>query len=127
MDILTARPEKLFGNVALASVMAGLPIGLVFAIAGLVTQPLLLPATWTAGLGSVVLAPVFVFIAGMVLLPVLYALRRAGYAGPFFVYALSTLFSLVLMSSDLRAGLLGFALSLPASFVFCRYAYTPGQ
>lgn len=123
MDILTARPERLFGNVALASLMAGLPAGLVFAIAGLVTQPLLSSATWIASFGSVLLAPVLVFIAGLVLLPVLYALRKAGYAGPLSVYALSTLLSLVLMSSDVRAGLLGLVLSLPASFVFCRYAY----
>ncbi|WP_386066085.1 hypothetical protein ACFJIW_16265 [Tahibacter sp. UC22_41] len=127
MDILTARPERLLGNVALASLMAGLPVGLIFAIAGLATQPLLSSATWSAGFGSLLLAPVLVFIAGLILLPVLYALRKVGYAGPLSVYVLSTLFSLVLMSNDMRAGLLGLVLSLPASFVFCRYAYRSGE
>lgn len=123
MDLLTARPEKLFGNVALASLVAGVPVGLVFAAVGLATHPPADSATWSASLGSVLLAPVLVFLAGLVLLPILYALRRFGCAGPAVVYALSILFSLALMGGDARAGLVGFALTLPASFVFCRCAY----
>lgn len=122
MDLLTARPENLLANVLRAGLMAGIPVGLVFAAYGLATHPIAAPDTWTASLGSVLLAPVFVLIAGVLLLPILVLLRRAGYAGPLFVYALSTIFGLVLLSSDLRAGLLGFALALPTSFVFCRYA-----
>lgn len=123
MDLLTARPEKLFGNVALASLVAGVPVGLVFAAVGLATHPLADSATWSASLGSVLLAPVLAFLAGLVLLPILYALRRFGFAGPAVVYGLSVLFSLTLMGSDVRAGLVAFALALPASFVFCRFAY----
>lgn len=123
MDLLTARPQNLLGNVALASALAGVPVGLVFAIVGLATHPLTERATWTAGVGSVLLAPVLVFVAGVLLLPILWALRKLGFAGPLFVYALSVLFSLVLMGSDVRAGILGLLLSLPASFVFCRCAY----
>lgn len=126
MDLLTARPEHLFVNVLRASLMTGAPVGLVFAAYGLATHPIAAPDTWTASLGSVLLAPVFILIAGVVLLPILYLLRRVGYAGPVTVYALSTIFSVVLLSSDVRAGLLGFVLALPASFVFCRYAYGSG-
>ncbi|GMV29127.1 MAG: hypothetical protein AMXMBFR59_12520 [Rhodanobacteraceae bacterium] len=123
MEMLTARPDNLLGNVALASLVAGVPVGLVFAAVGLATHPLGDSGTWSASLGSVLLAPALVLLAGLALLPVLYALGKVGYAGPAVVYALSILFSLVLTASDVRAGLVGFALSLPASFVFCRLAY----
>ena len=32
MEMLTARPENMFGNVALASVVAGIPVGLLFGV-----------------------------------------------------------------------------------------------
>lgn len=123
MEMLTARPENMFGNVALASVVAGIPVGLLFAVIGLATHPIAALDTWKASLGSVLLAPVFILVAGLIMLPVLYGLRRLGYAGPLVVWALSGLFSIVLMSSDVRAGLLGLMLAMPASYVFCRYAY----
>jgi len=126
MDPLTARPDHLFMNVLRASLMAGIPVGLVFAAYGLATHPISASETWMASLGSMLLAPVFVLIAGVVLLPILHLLRRFGYAGPLTVYALSITVALVLMSSDLRAGLLGFALALPACFVFCRHTYGSG-
>ncbi len=124
MDLLTARPEKLFGSVAFASVAASVPVGLLFALYGLATHPFASPDTWKASLGSVLLAPVLIFVAGVLLLPILFLLRRVGYAGPFCVYALSSLCSVVVLGSDAGAGLLSLALSLPASYVLCRHAYS---
>ncbi len=123
MDIFTARPENLFRNVTLASLLVGFPVGLAITLIGIFTQPSTAHTASAGVFAGVLLAPAFIFIAGVILLVPLYGLRKIGYAGPFFVYIFSAIFSLVLVGGDIRVGLISFALSLPASYVFSRYAY----
>jgi hypothetical protein len=125
MDIFTARPERIIGNVALASLVAGIPVGIVLALLGALQSPDLSAIQWLAGLGSgALLGPVLIFIAGFMLIaPLLHGLRRFGYGGPLFVYAMAAIFSLTVMASDLRSGIVSLVLSIPAAWIFCRHAY----
>ncbi|WP_094711514.1 hypothetical protein [Hahella sp. CCB-MM4] len=126
MKSLTARPEKIIGNIALASLLAGPPIGVALSLLGGLLQPSGLSVLdWIEVIVSGLFAgPFILFIAGLVVLaPTLGVLRHFGYGGPTFVYAITTLFSFFSMSSDLRLGLVSLAFSLPASYVFCKYSY----
>lgn len=127
MDIFTAPPERIFGNVALASLVAGIPAGIVLSLLGAIASPgNLSPMEWLSATGEgLLLGPTFTFIGGSIfIVPTLYTLRYIDYAGPFFVYAISVIISLVMMSDGIRAGLATLLLSLPASYVFCRQAYS---
>lgn len=59
----------------------------------------------------------------MLLAPTLSVLRHLGHGGPFFVYAISAIASLLAMAEGLRFGLAVAVFSLSASIVFCRRAY----
>lgn len=127
MNIFTARPQKILGNVALASLLPGVPAGAVMTlIAGLFLQTKTASwLDWVQELGiGMLLGPFFVFVGGVLLLaPTLSVLRHLGNGGPFFVYAISAVASLLAMGEGLRFGLAVAVFSLSASFVFCRRAY----
>lgn len=125
MSIFTSRPERIVGNIALASLVAGIPAGLVLSLLGALQSRNLSAIQWLGGLGSgALLGPALIFIAGFVLIaPVLHGLRSLGYGGPAFVYAMAAIFSLTAMASDLRSGIASLILSIPAAWIFCRHAY----
>jgi hypothetical protein len=126
MSIFTARPERIIGNIALASLVAGIPAGIILALLGGLQSRDLSAMQWLGGIGGgALLGPVLVFIAGCLLIaPLLHGLRNFGYGGPVFVYAIAIISSLAAMASDLRAGIASLVLSIPAAWVFCRRAYT---
>jgi hypothetical protein len=127
MDIFTARPKKIIGNVALASLLAGPPVGVALSVLGGLLQPTEHSMLeWAKSIGSgLLVGPFVIFIGGLVVVaPLLSLLRYFGYGGPMAVYAIATLFGLWAISDDLRFGLVVLVFSLPASYVFCRHSYS---
>src|SRR6185369_6921813 len=108
MTIFTARPQRILGNVALASLIAGAPIGILMTIvAGVFIQHTNHSVLeWIKELGNgLLLGPFFIFIAGLILIvPALSVLRYFGYGGPFFVYAIGMMFGLVALHDNLVFG-----------------------
>ena len=128
MSIFTDRPQKILGNIAVTSLVAGVPLGVFSTIlAGVVLHSNNRSVVeWAKELGLGLLqGPFFVFIAGLILIaPILTVLRRFDYGGPFFVYAISVIFSLVLLHDNLAFGAMSMVFALFSSYVFCRYAYS---
>ena len=126
MEMITASPQRIVGNIALASVMAGVPIGIVLSILGIVLEPAghsVIEKLEGIGSGALLCAAV-VFVVGLVVVaPIIAGLRHLGCAGPFSVYAISAVFGLVCMSTDVRFGLVALVTGLAVSHVFNRYAY----
>jgi len=129
MDAFSARPEKIIGNVALASLLAGLPMGLfISAIAAIFyhQQYSGFELFKNIALGAFA-APFYIFVCGVVVVaPLLALLRLFGCGGPFFVYAIGVSMGLPFLSNGIMSGLAVIAIALAASFAFCRFAY-PGQ
>ncbi|NZA27019.1 hypothetical protein H0E84_11580 [Luteimonas sp. SJ-92] len=126
MHMLSAHPERIIGNIALASLMVGVPVGVGLSMVGGLMQPG--GASWLDWLkgaaAGAALGPTAIFVAGMLLVaPVLALLRPLGYAGPLTVYVIASLFGTLALRDDLRLGAVVLAFALPAAFVFCRYAY----
>lgn len=127
MEDITARPERIIGNVAVTSLLAGPPIGVALSVLGGLLEPSEHSALeWAKNIGSgLFLGPFVLVIGGLVVLaPILSVLRYFGCGGPASVYAISLLFSLFAMSSDPRFGLGVLVFSLPASYVFCKHSYS---
>ena len=127
MERFTAHPERIIGNVALASLLAGPPIGVLLSIlAGLLEPCQHSVLEWAKNIGGGLLIGPFVLLIGglVVLAPILSVLRYFGYGGPAFVYIINLLFGLFAMSGDPRFGLVVLIFSLPASYVFCKYSYS---
>jgi len=83
-----------------------------------------MPAVKNIALGAVV-APVFIFVFGLVVIaPLLTLLRHLGYGGPFFVYAISIGLAVPFLSNGVLSGLAAISMALAASYVFCRFAYS---
>jgi hypothetical protein len=126
METITARPHRIVGNIALASLIAGVPIGIVLSILGAVLEPAghsVIEKLEGIGSGALLCAAV-VFVVGLIVVaPIVAGLRYLGYAGPFSVYAISAVFGLVCMSGNVRFGLAALVTGLAASHVFNRYAY----
>ncbi|MBB1061370.1 hypothetical protein [Marilutibacter spongiae] len=130
MEGFTARPERIIGNIALASLLAGLPVGLMFSLwAGMQAWARTPLPVWLREVGGgALMCAAVTFLAGLVLVaPSLWLLRRFGLGGPFFVHAVAVLASLAMMADQPRMGLAALALAVPASLVFCRYAYPPTE
>jgi len=130
MDIFTAKPERVLGNLALASLVAGAPVGLVLSLlGGFLYAKEETPHAWIAGVAEgLLLGPTLVMIGGLAFIaPLLLALRHFGLGGPFFVYAASVAVSLVALADGFNAGLVCLALSLTASYVFSLHAYANSQ
>jgi hypothetical protein len=127
MDIFTARPRRILGNVALASLLAGVPAGVVMTVVGGLTSASGTASwlDWAQEIGiGMMLGPFFVFVGGVFLLaPTLSVFRYLGCAGPFFVYAISATASLFAMGEGAQFGVGVAVFSLSASYVFCRWAY----
>lgn len=127
MDTFSARPEKIIGNVALASLLAGLPLGLLISAVAAIryqAQYAGIEIVKNIALGAVV-APVFIFVFGLVVIaPLLTLLRHLGYGGPFFVYAISIGLAVPFLSNGVLSGLAAISMALAASYVFCRFAYS---
>ena len=127
MDTFSARPEKIIGNVALASLLAGLPLGLLISAVAAIryqAQYAGIEIVKNIALGAVV-APVFIFVFGLVVIaPLLTLLRHFGYGGPFFVYAISIGLAVPFLSNGVLSGLAAISMALAASYVFCRFAYS---
>ncbi len=127
MDIFTARPQRILGNVALASLLAGVPAGAVMTVIGGLSLPSNTASwlEWAQEIGiGMLLGPFFVLLGGLFLLaPTLSVFRFFGCGGPFFVYAISATATLLAMGEGARFGVGVAVFSLSASFVFCRWAY----
>lgn len=126
MDTFSARPERIIGNVALASLAAGIPLGLLLSAIGAFRHPSGLFGVALAksiALGALV-APVCIFVCGLIVItPALALLRHFGFGGPFFVYAISITLAAPFFANGLLPGLAVLALALAASYAFCRSAY----
>ncbi len=126
MELFTRTPERILGNIAVASVLGGVPMGLALATLAALT----LPGNDTMpeflihiGKGAL-LGPILILMCGLcVIAPLMTLLRYLGYGGPFFVYAISLAVALLLFRDGWRAGLVALALGMAASYVFCRFAY----
>jgi len=127
MDIFTARPQRILGNVALASLLAGVPAGAVMTLVGGLSRSFGTASwlEWAEQIGiGMLLGPFFVFLGGICLMaPTLTVFRFFGCGGPFFVYAISATASLLAMGEGAQFGAGVAVFSLSASVVFCRYAY----
>ena len=123
----TTTPWTLIGNVALASLLAGLPLGLLISAVAAIryqAQYAGIEIVKNIALGAVV-APVFIFVFGLVVIaPLLTLLRHLGYGGPFFVYAISIGLAVPFLSNGVLSGLAAISMALAASYVFCRFAYS---
>ncbi|MDQ3039807.1 MAG: hypothetical protein M3R16_08430 [Pseudomonadota bacterium] len=126
MELFTARPQRIVGTIALASLVAGVPIGLGASILGMVmysTDHSAMEVVKSLA-QALLVGPFLVFICGLIFIaPALSALRYFGYGGPFFVYAISMAIGLVFLKENLLSGLMVIVMGLAASFIFCRYAY----
>lgn len=126
MNTFSARPEKITGNVALASLIAGIPLGLLISAIGAFRHASGLfgvALVESIALGALI-APVGLFLCGLIVItPVLTLLRRFGFGGPFFVYAISITLAVPFFANGLLPGLAALALALTASYAFCRSAY----
>jgi hypothetical protein len=130
MDWLTEEPERILGNVALASLLAGGPAGaLLGGLGGLLGASPASAADWVGGVGSGALFGVFIaFLFGACyILPALFVLRRVGFAGPASVVLLALLPVLVLLAEDARMGLVSLGIAVPVTLVFCRLAYRSNE
>jgi hypothetical protein len=127
MDTFSARPENIIGNVALASLLAGMPLGLLLsAVAAIFYQDQYsgIEIVKNIALGAIV-GPVYVFVCGLVIVaPLLALLRLLGYGGPFFVYAISIAIGVPFLSNGVLSGLAVISMAVAASYVFCRFAYS---
>ncbi|WP_431689391.1 DUF695 domain-containing protein [Hahella sp. NBU794] len=128
--LYTGRPTHIIGSVAIASLAAG-GIGgaALFGAVGIASPVVFSLGDWFPKLAEGALMGIFILF-GMgifVLTPLLLILRFFGYAGPFFVYAISLFFCVLFMLDEPILGVVGLTLSLPAAYVFCRYAYSRGQ
>ena len=126
MESITARPDRIIGNVAVASLLAGPPIGVAMSVLGCLLDPSEHSALeWIKNIGGGLFIGPFVLAVGglVVLAPILSILRYFDCGGPPAVYAITLLFSLFAMSSGPLFGLAVLIFSLPASYVFCRYSY----
>lgn len=127
MDIFSERPSRIFSSVALASLIAGLPLSLIISIfaATMASAPVTLELIKEL-LESAFFGVFFVFLCGIVLIaPLLLLLRWLGLGGPFFVYAPSLALGVSFFSNGFQAGAAVTVLALASSFVFCRFAYAP--
>ncbi|MEO7324596.1 MAG: hypothetical protein ABIW82_07185 [Dokdonella sp.] len=126
MEIFTARPQRIVGNIAVASLIAGVPMGVALAILGIVSEPAghSLIETLKGICSGALLCPAVLFVVGMIVVaPIVAGLRHVGYAGPFSIYSISLVFGLIAIADDVRFGTIALVVSLVASHVFCRYAY----
>lgn len=127
MDIFTARPNRILGNVALASLLAGVPAGAAMTVIGGLSSASITASwlEWAEQIGiGMLLGPFFVFVGGIFLMaPTLIVFRFFGCGGPFFVFATSATASLLAMGEGARFGVGVAVFSLSASIVFCRRAY----
>ena len=129
MFSINARPERIFGNVALASLTVGTPIGIAFSIAYLVSGS---EGATLAGASKEIAACVFgpillLLLAGSVGLGIpLWLLRRLGFAGPAIAFAFCAATGLVIAADISRPGVaLGvIATALIGGAAFCRFAYS---
>lgn len=126
MDTFSARPERIIGNVALASLAAGIPLGLLISAIEAFRHPsgpFGVALVESIALGALV-APVCIFLCGLIVItPALALLRRFDLGGPFFVYAISIALAVPFFANGLLPGLAALVLALAASYVFCRSAY----
>lgn len=126
MDTFSARPERIIGNVALASLAAGIPLGLLISAIEAFRHPsgpFGVALVESIALGALV-APVCIFLCGLiVIMPALALLRRFDLGGPFFVYAISIALAVPFFANGPLPGLATLALALGASYAFCRSAY----
>jgi hypothetical protein len=128
MLAITDRPERIFGNVALASLMTGVPIGIMFAIAYLVSG--LEGASFASAskeIAACLLGPTFlIFLIGGIGLGLpLWLLRRIGMAGPAIAFGICAALGLAFaIGIDRPAVALGvIATSIACGVVFCRLTY----
>ncbi|AZZ92360.1 DUF695 domain-containing protein [Hahella sp. KA22] len=129
-QLFTGRPTHMIGSVAIASLAAGGIAGAaLFGAVGIASPVAFSLGDWFPKLAEGALMGIFILFAMgiFVLTPLLLVLRFFGYAGPFFVYAISLLFSVLFMLDEPVFGVVGLTLSLPAAFIFCRFAYARGQ
>ncbi|WLQ16210.1 DUF695 domain-containing protein [Hahella aquimaris] len=127
--LFTGRPTHIIGSVAIASLTVGAVGGAaLFGVAGIASPVTFSLGDWFPQLAEGALMGIFILF-GMgifVLTPLLLILRFFGYAGPFSVYAISLLFSILFMLDEPVLGVVGLTLSIPAAYIFCRYAYVRG-
>lgn len=125
MEAFAAPPEKIVGDFAFASLIAGVPIGVVLSIPGVLSEPWshsTIEALEETGSGAL-LFRAGLFIVGMIVVATIVAGRRhIGYAGPFSVYSISRVFALIATSDDRRFGTGALVIELAASHLSCRYA-----
>ncbi|MFP7723641.1 hypothetical protein [Lysobacter sp. A3-1-A15] len=126
MGGVKAKPERIIGNVAVASLLGGVPAGAVLATMGVAVHAT--PPSALDGLQAVaqsaLLGPVVSFVFGaLYLAPALALLRRTGFAGPLVAVVLTAVPVAALAQDSPRAGLIGVGLAVPVLLVFCRLAY----
>lgn len=126
MDWFREEPDRILGNVAVASLLAGGPAGaMVGVLGGLLQARTVSAGDWIGGIGSGAVFGVFLaFLFGACYIaPALVVLRRFGFAGPAFVALLASLPVLALLADDARIGVASLMIATPVTWVFCRFAY----
>ncbi|MEO5561355.1 MAG: hypothetical protein ABIO49_15505 [Dokdonella sp.] len=125
MEIFTARPEEIVAIIAFASHITGVSVGAVLSIPSVPSEPQAHSTIETLddiGSGALLFRAVL-FIVGMIVVATIVAgLRHIGYAGPFSVCSISTVFGLIAIADDLRFGTAALVVGRAASYLFCRYA-----
>lgn len=127
MEVFTAKPVNIIGNLALSSLYAGLPIGMATAIYALFFDSTIAGFSQISKgvVETVILLPVMCFICGIILIaPVLSMLRYFGLGGPAFVYGICFLIACSFFELSVQGGLYVMGVAMACSYVFCSRAYS---
>jgi hypothetical protein len=130
MNLLTARPENIIGNIALSSLYAGLPIGTVTAIASVIYElgSLSFLDLTKRVAGTIIFLPAACFMCGLLLIaPALLLLRHFGFGGPALVYGMSFIVGCSFFELSMQGGFYVLTVAMVCSIVFCKRAYQADQ
>ena len=121
--MFTQRPERLIGSAALASLLGGVPLALIFSMWGAIEGGMSISPLhfvgWAFGIAGICFALSFI-----IAVPSLALLRRLGVGGPASALIVGSLPGVIsLAEGDLRFGVFALVTGLVVSALFCRFAY----
>jgi hypothetical protein len=130
MELFTARPKRIIGNIALSSLYVGLPTGLITGLVSVIynSSDISMLDMAKGIFGATIVLPVACFICALLLIaPALWILRRFDLGGPAFVYGISFFIGSSFFGLSLQGGFYVLAVAMACSYVFCKYAYQSGH
>lgn len=126
MEMFTARPVNILGNIVHSSFLTGVPVGIATGVYAIFFDKTI-TGFFEISKGlieTIVLLPVMCFLCGILLIaPALSILRYFGLGGPAFVYGISFFVSCCFFGLSMQGGFYVLGVAMACSYVFCSRAY----